>query len=97
MRREKVNAAAEFAKERGGAQHKEVLNLVVIGRALRFRIRSGIYSRIRAPIPEPPLSIFSTVGMNDQLNENGQVFCLRIRYVIKSSGLFDENLVAKIC
>ncbi len=32
MRREKVNVAAEFAKERGGAQHKEVLNLVVIGR-----------------------------------------------------------------
>ncbi len=32
MRREKVNVAAEFSKERGGAQHKEVLNLVVIGR-----------------------------------------------------------------
>ncbi len=54
MRREKVNVAAEFAKDRGGAQHKEVLNLVVIGMDLRFQIRPGIFCRIRVPILEPP-------------------------------------------
>jgi elongation factor 1 alpha-like protein len=31
MRREKVNVAAEFSKDRGGAGQKEVLNMVVIG------------------------------------------------------------------
>jgi hypothetical protein len=67
MRREKVNVAAEFAKERGGAQHKEVLNLVVIGRGLRFRIRSGIFLPDSGPDPGT-----AVVSIHNQLNENGQ-------------------------
>jgi hypothetical protein len=59
MRREKVNVAAEFAKERGGAQHKEVLNLVVIGRTLRFRIRPGIFLPDPGPDPETALDQYS--------------------------------------
>ncbi len=54
MRREKVNVAAEFAKERGGAQHKEVLNLVVIGRLCASGSVREFFCRIRVPIPDTP-------------------------------------------
>jgi hypothetical protein len=78
MRREKVNVAAEFLKERGGAQHKEVLNLVVIGRLCasgsvrEFFAGSGSRSRKR------PKSIFSNASIHHQLIENRRVLSVYV-------------------